>query len=243
VTVPSPDPDWLDQVERKQARQDKLFAPDHEVALHAYRRRCLAVLRSLLADPELRLRCPQDAFEAFLQEERWRTKLLLSGVNSVYRQRRIAVEAKVLGVPTTCAPVDRPYYAYVRGSDERRQKLLSYGSVVLHLEPAVREKASVCCGDSFATTAGGDGPVTAASPLLDPQLQCRQAETDIFEAATVREAADPRDGYVETQIHTRFAPGHIDFVSFTEDTRPSEALISLMSRHEIDYVLVGEISM
>ena len=207
-------------------------------------------LRHRVDGAEIRLRMRLRPFNGFVTEGWYRTQFegsYLSG-GAAHRGARMQLEHTLLGVPPSAAPLYRPVYAYLEGSDEAAS-LPQYGEVILTLKKAVRQRSTISMCDSLDTANSPlfpdpifyPSPLTALSPYCVPALigapsptgQAQALPLDILQCSTVADTSLQR--YAEVQIFGRISLDDVSEVRYTMGTAPSFASQAVLNERGITW--------
>lgn len=216
---------WVSAVSREQQLRFALHAARQELSVAEYRRRLLICLRELCKKSELRVRVRRDHLPIVIADRRLRNQFETGhSAGYFHPQVRAELEHRVLGVPLSAVPAERPIYGYLSGSDETHA-LPSYGSVIATLQSSLRQRATFTVGDSLDQTAHARIPAFAPTPLVSPELLSIDARIDLLGASDFASASASSHRYAEAQIYGGVALDDVSALEFTAGLGPSEALM------------------
>jgi hypothetical protein len=215
---------WLAAVAREHQLRFAFYADRRGLGAAEYRRRLLAHLRDLCGNVELRVRLRRDHLPTVFADRRLRNQFETGHSSGYFHPRiRAELEHRVLGVPLSAPPIERPIYGYLSGSDEDHA-LPSYGTVIATLDSSLRQRATFTVGDSLDQTQHARIPAFAPSPLNVPELLSVDARIDVLGARDFATASASSHRYAEAQIYGGVALEDISALEFTAGLGPDEAL-------------------
>jgi hypothetical protein len=165
--MPGPSADTVDAVDSAQGGAISKFSADGGISQSDYRAQVDATLRRLLKDSEVRVRVTPDVLSKILDDGRFRSQFETStSGGALAPEYRASVERTMFGYPTDLPPAQRPIYGYMSGSVNEKEGMVGqYGSVIVRLKDAAKQRATVSLMDSLGP---GERKEMLPSPATDP---------------------------------------------------------------------------
>jgi hypothetical protein len=187
-----------------------------------YRTQAEAVLKTMLAGSEIRMRVPSnvldDIFESGHVKNQFETNT--SGGVLAPELRRLW-ERQLFGIPKEADAAERPVYGYIASKDAPTGEndsdgVAMYGDAILRLKDGARQRATVVFGDSVQAE-------QAVSRMDDPKLESTNTFDEFPGLSSFAERWDPMTWkkswdapmYIEAQVHGGVQASDIEEVVLT----------------------------
>lgn len=237
VITPKINPEWLKKNLAWDASARLDMARSMSLSLEDYLKRCDELVKDIVKDTDMCIRCPSDVFSKILKDGRFKSQFeTKTSGGCLNNNLRAEMEFNVFGYDLKDVK-DRPIYGYLLKGDPVKvaPRTRRYGSVVVKLKEDLRERATVTFGDSLDRTAGGIRPRLAPTPLADPKWNSLSYSTynPATEIATYEDAIS-HVGYLEVQYHGGVSVDDIREVVFTENA-PTKEVVEMLEKKRIKW--------